>query len=164
MAKQAGLFKITGCIDNLCFYKMGGEYYVRNKSSLDSKRVKTDPAFKLTRYYADVMGSASRMASSIRKCIPGWECNKQLYRLVLVECMRLIRLEWSEEDIRHSLLSNFIHAEENITPKEQESSREIKNKVIVKHAFAEMLLEELFTRMPVNSSTRVLTGEESLPP
>lgn len=164
MAKQAGLFKITGCIDNLCFYEMGGDYYVRSKSSLDRKRVKTDPAFKRTRYYADVMGRASSMASSIRRCIPGWESNKQLYRLVLVECMQLIRLGWSEEAIRQRILRNYIPDEENITAKKQKGNQEIKNKVNVQQVFAELLLQELFTRMPVNSNALLLTGEESLPP
>jgi hypothetical protein len=38
MAKQAGDIFITGTIDDLCFYKMDGAYYVRLKSSLTGKK------------------------------------------------------------------------------------------------------------------------------
>jgi len=45
VAKQIGATKITGTIQNICFYKMEGQYYARQKSSLTGKRVKKDPAF-----------------------------------------------------------------------------------------------------------------------
>lgn len=37
MAKQVRPFTITGCYDNICFYKMEGVYYARMKSTLRGK-------------------------------------------------------------------------------------------------------------------------------
>ncbi|MDZ4795337.1 MAG: hypothetical protein SGI83_13735 [Bacteroidota bacterium] len=47
MAKlQDNLF--TGCIGNVCVYRMNGHSYLRSKSSLSRKRVLKDRAFEKT--------------------------------------------------------------------------------------------------------------------
>ena len=60
MAKQIGPHFITGTYHNLCFYEMQGRYFVRMKSSLSRKRVKTDPKFAVTMAYAGLLGKASK--------------------------------------------------------------------------------------------------------
>ncbi len=80
MAKQTGLIRITGTIDNLCFYKMDGKYYVRTKSSLSGKRVKKDPAFKKTMTYARLLAKASQIASKMYKILPKEEKGIKVYR------------------------------------------------------------------------------------
>lgn len=62
MAKQ-GANKIVGTIDGLTFYKYGNKYYIRAKSSLTGKRVKTDPCFKNTMQQATIFGKAAKLAS-----------------------------------------------------------------------------------------------------
>ena len=64
MAKQLTGF-ITGTIENLCFYKMEGQYYVRMKSSLSRKRVKKSAAFKRTMESAGQLAAASVIASGV---------------------------------------------------------------------------------------------------
>ncbi len=47
MAKQiAGLCRFVGTIDDLTFYKMDGQYYVRAKSSLTAEQVKKKACFR----------------------------------------------------------------------------------------------------------------------
>jgi hypothetical protein len=58
MAKQTGIFKIEGTLEDVTFYKLGGEFYVRSKSSLDAQRVETDPAFQRTRENANEFKNA----------------------------------------------------------------------------------------------------------
>jgi hypothetical protein len=68
MAKQLCNF-ITGTFDDLCFYKLEGQYYVRMKSSLTGKRVKKSPAFERTMKSAAQLASASVIASQVYRTI-----------------------------------------------------------------------------------------------
>ena len=70
MARLIGDIKFTGTIENLCFYKMYGEYYVRTKSSLDGKRFWKDEAFEGSRKSCSLLARASRIASSFYKSYP----------------------------------------------------------------------------------------------
>lgn len=70
MAKQDGIIKITGTIDDITFYKMGDEYYARMKSSLTGKRFWKDKAFEGSRRSAGAMGAASKLASVLYKTLP----------------------------------------------------------------------------------------------
>lgn len=65
MARQAGPYFITGTIGNLSFYKMEGKYYVRQKSSLDGKRVRKDKAFRRTMEYARLLAAGSKVAKVV---------------------------------------------------------------------------------------------------
>ena len=70
MAKQVGIIKITGTIDDITFYKMGDEYYARMKSSLTGKRFWKDRAFEGSRKSAMALGAASKLASLLYKTLP----------------------------------------------------------------------------------------------
>jgi hypothetical protein len=84
MAKQIGLFRITGTIDCICFYCMDGVYYAREKSSLSAERVKHDPAFAETMRYAKQMGNVSKIASAIyRQIVPQQERSRDKFREVV---------------------------------------------------------------------------------
>src|SRR5712672_2303156 len=63
MAKQKGGLKLRGTINNMTFYKWRDEYYVRSKSSLTGKRVKTDSHFRTTMVNASLLAEASKIAS-----------------------------------------------------------------------------------------------------
>lgn len=69
MAKQIGDTFITGTIDDLCFYKMDGRYYVRMKSLLTGKRVKKSAAFARTMESARQLATASVIASAVYRKI-----------------------------------------------------------------------------------------------
>lgn len=67
MAKQKGTIKLNGTMDDLTFYKMNGEFYVRRKSSLNKKRVKKDNAFKNSREASNEFGASAKLAGIFRK-------------------------------------------------------------------------------------------------
>jgi hypothetical protein len=78
MAKQAGEFKITGIIDDLCFYKMCGVYYVRMKSSLTGKRFRKDKAFEGSRKSCSRFGDGNKLASKVYNMLME---EKRVYKL-----------------------------------------------------------------------------------
>lgn len=49
MAKQSGIFKVEGKLDDVSFYKSKTGFFVRKKSGIDKERLLSDPAFKRTR-------------------------------------------------------------------------------------------------------------------
>jgi len=49
MAKQKGLFKVEGTLDDVTFYKRGESYLIRNKGGVSRQRVLNDPSFARTR-------------------------------------------------------------------------------------------------------------------
>lgn len=91
MARQSGNIFITGTIDNLCFYKMDGQYYVRLKSSLTRKRVKRDPAFARTMQHARLLGEAAKLASVVYKTVQPVHRRKGLYKQLTGIAIRLIK-------------------------------------------------------------------------
>lgn len=70
MAKQTGNIFIEGTIDDLCFYKMDGKYYVRMKSSLSGKTFWRHKAFEGSRKSALQLGIASKIASAYYRSYP----------------------------------------------------------------------------------------------
>lgn len=70
MAQQLGPLFFECTWDDLTFYKMDGKYYVRKKSRLTRQKVLTHKAFRKTRYYANLLGIASQIASSIYSDLP----------------------------------------------------------------------------------------------
>jgi hypothetical protein len=49
MARQTGLIKIKGTLDNVNFYKSKDGDLARMKTSVDGTRIANDPAFERTR-------------------------------------------------------------------------------------------------------------------
>lgn len=90
MAKQTGLYKIIGSVEDICFYQMDGQYYARKKSSLSRSRVLHDPAFSKTRAYASLLARASKIASVYYHSLPKAERNLQVYRRITGEVMRVL--------------------------------------------------------------------------
>ncbi|MBS1653758.1 MAG: hypothetical protein JSU05_02845 [Bacteroidetes bacterium] len=111
MPKVIGPIKFTGNIHDLCFYKMNGEYYVRMKSSLLSKRVKKSPRFKLTMAYAGLLAQASKLASLIYKEFPAEMKGKGVFKRLVGDVFRLLKAGRPEEEIRF-ILSPIADVEE----------------------------------------------------
>jgi len=49
MAKQRGIFKAEGTIDEITFYKSKDGYLIRQKGGVSAERIASDPAFERTR-------------------------------------------------------------------------------------------------------------------
>lgn len=80
MAKQVGIVKLTGTIDDITFYEMGGEFYARMKSSLTGKRFWKDKAFEGSRRSAKALGVASKLASLLYKTLPKEEKGRPVFQ------------------------------------------------------------------------------------
>jgi hypothetical protein len=70
MAKQCGPIFLECTWDNITFYKMDGKYYARKKSNLSREKVLKHKAFARTRFYAGLLVTASKIASSIYSDLP----------------------------------------------------------------------------------------------
>lgn len=79
MAIQIGEIKITGTIDGLSFYKMYGNYFVREKSSLNGKRFWKDKAFEGSRRSCSLLARASSFASLYYRSYPKQGQRKGLF-------------------------------------------------------------------------------------
>jgi hypothetical protein len=70
MAKQVGPIFIEGTLGNITFYKRKGTWVARKKTSLNKKRVSTDPAFAASRRASACFGSAATLAKTIYWQLP----------------------------------------------------------------------------------------------
>jgi hypothetical protein len=92
MAAQIGSLRLKGTIAGICFYRMYGRYYARKKSSLTGKRVKRDPAFARTMYYAGLLGKASMIASErYKRVVPKEERSRKKYHELVGVVMHELR-------------------------------------------------------------------------
>jgi predicted peroxiredoxin len=69
MPKQAGIFKITGTMDDVSFFKTSDGYLVRKKTSVNAARIQTDPAFKRTRENLAEFARAAQSAGLLRNAV-----------------------------------------------------------------------------------------------
>ena len=66
MARQTGLIKIKGTLDNISFYKSKDGDLARMKTSIDGKRIANDPAFERTRENNSEFGSSAKSGKLTR--------------------------------------------------------------------------------------------------
>jgi hypothetical protein len=86
---------------------MFGKYYIRTRSSLTGKRVKTDPAFYKTMQYADLMAKGSPIASKVYALVPLQHRQKNLCRKITGEAMTWLKYGWKAEDIIEYLAKKY---------------------------------------------------------
>jgi hypothetical protein len=110
MAQQiAGLCFLEGAFDQLTFYKMEGKYYVRVKSSLTSKRVKTAPEFQWTMALARLMGRASKIGSAIYQALPPNWRQFWMYRSFTGEAYTmLLHSSLTDEEVKQILWKTYV--------------------------------------------------------
>ena len=110
MAKQAGDIKIVGTIDELCFYKMDGEYYVRLKSSLTGNKFWKHKAFEGSRKSCSRFGEGNKLASKLYGMIEKEKREYKLYCFLKRRAIALFKEEKSSaetEAILESYLVDF---------------------------------------------------------
>lgn len=98
MAKQESTQPITGTVDGICYYKMEGKYYARQKSSLTGKRVKEDPAFAGTMQHANLMGRASGIVKPIYATLPTHVKKQFTYPQLTGKAISLLKAGSTEEE------------------------------------------------------------------
>lgn len=130
MAKQLGNIRFERkVIDDLVFYKMDGQYYVRVKSSLTGKRVKTKPEFRKTKYYAGLLGRASKIGSLIYKSLPERWRQFWMYQAFTGEAMIMLKEGKVEDEVKNVLWKRYVEYWE----KKKEAKVEVKKKSSVRN-------------------------------
>ncbi|WP_026704730.1 hypothetical protein [Flavobacterium soli] len=66
MAKQKGIIKLKGTIGDITFYKSKDGFIAREKTTIDAKRIATDPAFQRTRENGAEFGRAGKASKVLR--------------------------------------------------------------------------------------------------
>jgi hypothetical protein len=87
---------------------MHGKSYIRMKSSLSGKRVKTSPEFRSTMAYAGILGRASRVASVIYQALPkdfreGW-----MYRAFTGEAIQWLKKGKADAAVKEILWKTYV--------------------------------------------------------
>ena len=72
MARQKGIIKLSGKLDDLIFYQVNGKDYVRSKGSLDKDRVMRDKAFARSREMMKEFGGAATVGGAFRRSLLPW--------------------------------------------------------------------------------------------
>lgn len=65
MAKQQGIFKFTGTIQNVTGYEMNGRFYIKAKSEISRRKMRYDPCFANTRRAQRYFSSAQKLAKEV---------------------------------------------------------------------------------------------------
>jgi hypothetical protein len=69
MAKQRGVFKAEGLLDEFSFYESLDGFMVRKKGGVKGERIATDPAFERTRENQQEFGRAGRAGKMLRNAL-----------------------------------------------------------------------------------------------
>ncbi len=69
MARQSGLIKIKGTLDGVSFYKTKDGHLARMKTSVDAKRIASDPAFERTRENNAEFGNSANAGKLLRDAV-----------------------------------------------------------------------------------------------
>jgi hypothetical protein len=93
MARQSGLIKLKGTLDNINFYKTKDGNLARMKTSVDAKRIANDPAFERTRENGKEFGSSAGSGKLLRDAVRPLAMNASDSRVVarLTKTMSLIK-------------------------------------------------------------------------
>jgi hypothetical protein len=109
MAKQQNL-NLVGRRGNIVYYELRGGYYMRTKSTLKGKRVKTDPAFRKTMENASVFGIASKMSTEIYRQLPPKKKKNRIDLAITSRAIKLIRTTGLEPaKAKEVLIKEFLY-------------------------------------------------------
>ena len=103
MAKQAGHIRIRGTIGNLTYYQMGGEDYVRKKSSLTRKDFKTKKCFEGSRRSSTRFGAGNIIASEVYQSLPAKQKVYRLFPLLRTKAIALVKQGLARADVKIAL-------------------------------------------------------------
>lgn len=147
MAKQAGDIFITGTIDDLCFYRMNGKYYVRMKSSLSSKKFWKHKAFEGARRSCSRFAEGNKLASRVYRMIEEEKRVYPLFCFLKKKAIQLLKEEMSPEKAEEVLIDyltefGIIERVEEFTDEQNEfSDKRFMEQPVVRFQFPEMKVE-----------------------
>jgi hypothetical protein len=104
MATQDGHMPYRGTLNNLTGRRLkNGKYVVGKKSSLDKKRVKSDPAFEGSRQSSSRFSTGQRFASEIYKKIFPLKGRYSLFVKLRSTAILMLKEEKEEKEIKKNL-------------------------------------------------------------
>ena len=116
MARQVGDIKIVGTVEDLCFYKMEGAFFVRMKSSLTGKRFWKDKVFAGSRRSAGLLGRASSLASRLYRQLPTEKKDRDVFRQLTGKVKLLLKDGCTEEGIEGWFVQTYLPELVVVTP------------------------------------------------
>jgi hypothetical protein len=109
MARLQEGIHFSATINNICFYEMYGQTYIRTKSSLSRQRVLKSKEFAKTRQYAGNFAIAAKLASPIYKALPEDIRARWIYRTIAGEAASLLYQGKTEQEVNDILWKKYIH-------------------------------------------------------
>ncbi len=103
MGKQKNIW-FRGTVNNMTGYVMNDIGYLRAKSKLTGKRVKSSPEFKKTMEFARKLGEASRLASELYKAVPAASKSIRLFRLITGQVITSFKKGNTAAEVRQEVL------------------------------------------------------------
>ena len=127
MAKQQGIFKFTGTIQNVTGYEMNGRYYIKAKSEIARRRIRYDPCFSNTRRAQRYFSMAQNLAREVysRHMRLQDRFLKNWYRL-RNRAQQLLRTDMPREQALEILVKEFVQ----LACKKNQAAVETKKKTV----------------------------------
>ena len=99
MAYQDGIIRFKGTDISISYYKMKGEYHVRQKSMVDAKMFWKDPRFANSRNSCKRFGEGNKLASAVYRSLPKQKQQYQLFCYLKSLAITFIRKGIATEEI-----------------------------------------------------------------
>jgi hypothetical protein len=107
MAKQRGIVKVEGTIDELNFYKSKDGFRIRQKGGVSAERIASDPAFERTRENQQEFARAGKAGKVLRTALRSLlihAADGHLVSRLLKEMMRVVKADaTSDRGLRNVL-------------------------------------------------------------
>ena len=107
MAKQRGILKVQGTLDELNFYKTRNGFKVRQKGGVTAERMATDPAFERTRENQQEFARAGNAGKVLRGALRGLvskSAGRTLGTRLLREMMRVVKADATSDRGQRNVL------------------------------------------------------------
>lgn len=116
MARQSGLIKLKGTLDDVNFYKTKDGNLVRMKTSVDAKRIATDPAFERTRENGREFGHSAAAGKLLRDAVRPMAMNASDNRVTarMTKLMTVIKNLDTQSDRGSRIVSLGIQTTEGV--------------------------------------------------
>ncbi|BAV08745.1 hypothetical protein SAMN05421788_101202 [Filimonas lacunae] len=151
MAKQCGDFIIKDTIGGVNFYIANGQGLARISNPLSSKRVKTAPEFAGLRRYADLLKTASPLASAVYKTLPAGKKRRDYQKLAGKALLLLKAGHTPEETLQQLHIEANAMCQETIPacakPKKKKRLQKLDKKYAPK-VFAELTEQDNIVKIP----------------
>jgi hypothetical protein len=107
MAKQRGMFKVEGTVDEVTFYKSKDGFLIRQKGGVSADRIASDPAFARTRENQQEFARAGRAGKVLRNAVRPLLVNagdRLLVSRLFTEMMKVVKADATSDRGQRNVL------------------------------------------------------------